>query len=105
MSQKINIDKWDPSQDGALNEGNMKRKLEKQGYRYIMYTFNPGTDFPDHTHAVSKKDAVLTGRFEFGMYGHTVVLEPGDMVEVPKNTVHNARVVGREDVVFFDATK
>ena len=102
---KINIERWDPARDGDLTESNMKRKLEKQGYNYIKYTFSPGTDFPDHTHSVSKKDSILTGRFEFVMYGETVVLEPGDMVEVPKNTVHNARVVGKENVVFFDATK
>lgn len=105
MSLKLKIEKWDERTDGDLTESNMKRKLEKQGYKYIMYTFSPGTDFPDHTHDVSKKDAILTGRFEFGMYGKTVVLEPGDMVLVPKNTVHNARVIGKEDVVFFDSTK
>ncbi|PVD33013.1 hypothetical protein C0Q70_08461 [Pomacea canaliculata] len=102
---KINIEKWDTAVDGELTESNMKRKLEKQGYKYIMYIFSPGTDFPDHTHSVSKKDSILTGRFQFGMYDQIVVLEPGDMVEVPKNTVHNAQVVGRENVVFFDATK
>ncbi|KAK7087472.1 hypothetical protein V1264_021519 [Littorina saxatilis] len=101
----MNIERWDQAKDGELTESNMKRKLEKQGYNYIMYTFSPGTDFPDHTHTVSKKDSILTGRFQFAMHGETVVLQPGDMVEVPKNTVHNARVVGKENVVFFDATK
>jgi len=101
----IKVEKWDSLQDGELTEANMKRKLKKQGYNYTMYTFTPGTDFPDHTHAVSKKDSILTGRFRFAMHGQTIVMEPGDMVEVPKNTVHNASVVGKENVVFFDATK
>ena len=102
---KINIEKWDPARDGELTESNMKRKLENQGYNCIQYTFSPGTEFPDHTHAESNKDSILTGRFEFVMYGEKVVLEPGDMVEVPKNTVHNARVIGEEDAVVFGATK
>ncbi|XP_076452774.1 uncharacterized protein LOC143288306 isoform X2 [Babylonia areolata] len=101
---RLTVEKWDTAKDGPLSEDSLKRKLEKQGYKYMCYTFCPGTDFPDHTHSVSKKDAILTGRFEFGMYGQTVVLEPGDMVEVPSNTVHNARVLGTEQVVFFDAT-
>ena len=105
LFQAMNVEKWDSSRDGDLTISNMEKKLEKQGYKYTKYTFPPGTDFPDHTHDISKKDAIMTGRFEFQMYGEMVVMEPGDMVEVPKNTVHNARVVGNENVVFLDATK
>ena len=39
------------------------------------------------------------------MYGKTVILDPGDTIEVPKNTVHSAEVVGTENVTFFDSTK
>ena len=101
---KIQIEPWNESVDGSLCAENMKKKLRKQGYHCTMYTFSPGTDFPDHTHSISKKDSIITGRFQFTMFGETVVLKPGDMVDVPKNTVHNARVVGNENVVFFDAT-
>ncbi|KAL8599970.1 hypothetical protein ACOMHN_038969 [Nucella lapillus] len=101
----LKVEKWDPAKDGILNEESLTRKLKKQGYNYTKYTFSPGVNFPDHTHSVSKKDAILMGKFEFGMYGQTVILEPGDMVEVPQNAVHNAKVVGNENVVFFDSTK
>ncbi|KAK6184542.1 hypothetical protein SNE40_006994 [Patella caerulea] len=102
---RIQIEKWDAAKDGDMNEENMKRKLKSQGYNYIVYEFSPGTDFPDHTHPMSKKDSIISGEFEFSMYGETVILTPGDMVEVPSNTVHNARVVGSKSVKFFDATK
>lgn len=102
---KIQIEPWNEGVDGALSAENMKMKLKSQGYHCTMYTFSPGTDFPDHTHPISKKDSIISGRFEFTMYGETVVLKPGEMVVVPKDTVHNARVVGNEKVVFFDATK
>ncbi|KAL5017326.1 hypothetical protein ScPMuIL_006915 [Solemya velum] len=105
MGEKLNIEKWNIAVDGALTEENMKKKLKSQGYNYTMYSFCPGTDFPDHTHSYSKKDSIISGRFRFSMYGVTVILEPGDMMEVPKNTVHNASVVGSETVIFFDATK
>lgn len=39
------------------------------------------------------------------MDGEEVVLEPGEMIIVPQNKVHYARVVGNKDVVFFDASK
>lgn len=105
MTSKIKIEKWNESADGKLSVKSMEDKLHRQGFKCMMYEFCPGTNFPDHTHSVSKKDSIVTGRFQFTMYGETVVLQPGDMVEVPKHTVHNAKVVGNESVVFFDATK
>lgn len=102
---KIQIEHWNEGADGRLSVENMEKKLKKQGYRCMMYEFSPGTNFPDHTHGISKKDSIVTGQFQFTMFGETVVLKPGDMVDVPKDTVHNAKVVGNESVTFFDATK
>ena len=95
----------EPETDGPLNEASMRRKLKSQGYSCIKYTFPPGTDFPDHTHNVSKKDSIIAGQFRFAMKGREVILQPGDMIEVPAGVVHNASVIGSESVVFFDATK
>lgn len=39
------------------------------------------------------------------MHGRTVVLQPGDTIEVPRDTVHSAEVLGSDPVVFFDSTK
>lgn len=105
MDSKIKVERWNPESDGLLCVENMERKLRKQGYDFTQYEFPPGTNFPDHTHAISKKDSIVSGRFQFSMFGETVVLQPGDMVEVPKNTVHNAKVVGDSNVVFYDATR
>lgn len=103
--QKIHIEKWNSDVDGELNAENMEKKLHLQGYNFTQYCFAPGTNFPDHTHEVSKKDAIISGQFQFGMYGQTVILEPGDIVEVPRRTVHNACVVGKQSVTFYDSTK
>ncbi|KAH3777506.1 hypothetical protein DPMN_178953 [Dreissena polymorpha] len=91
--------------DGPLTIENMEKKLCKLGYTCTMYKFPPGTNFPDHTHSITKKDSILMGKFQFSMYGETVVMQPGDMIEVPKNTVHSAKVVGNETVTFFDASQ
>lgn len=99
------IEHWDKDKDGELSADNMRKKLKNQGYNCTQYTFPPGTTFPDHTHDVNKKDAIVSGLFKFTMYGKEVVLKPGDTIEVPRNTVHNAEVVGTENVLFFDSTK
>ncbi|PAA46925.1 hypothetical protein BOX15_Mlig020256g1, partial [Macrostomum lignano] len=104
-SRSLNVFKWDASSDGPLSSEAMQRKLRSLGYSSCRYTFGPGTVFPDHTHPVDKMDAIVSGRFLFRMFGEEVVLEPGDRVLVPKDTVHYAEVVGSQDVVFFDSTK
>ncbi|KAH9503936.1 hypothetical protein Btru_064199 [Bulinus truncatus] len=105
MEMKINLIKWNKSTDGALNDDNMRRKLKSLGYQSTMYIFSPGTDFPDHTHSMTKLDAITSGKFFLSMHGQNVIMEPGDIIEVPKNVVHNAHVVGSEDVTFFDSVK
>lgn len=103
--KSINLLKWDEKADGKLNDTNMAKKLKNMGYHCIKYTFPPGTDFPDHTHNVTKMDAITCGQFFVSMHGESVVMKPGDIVEVPKQVVHNAHVVGSDSVTFFDSTK
>lgn len=102
---ELKVEHWNTEKDGPLNEKTMSNKLKSQGYSCTKYSFPPGTDFPDHTHSVSKKDSIISGQFRFAMLGKEVILQPGDMVVVPAGVVHNASVVGKESVIFFDATK
>jgi len=79
------------------------RYLQSLGYNCTQYTYPPGTCFPEHTHEVDKIDAVIQGRFEITIQGESVLLKPGDYIEVPKHTLHSARVIGDESVVSIDA--
>ena len=67
--------------------------------------YEPGTVFPDHKHDVDKIDAVLSGRFRLVVRGHMKVLGPGEWIEIPRGTIHNASVMGDEPVVSLDAVK
>lgn len=98
------VQKWD-SAWGRLSEAAMRERLEAEGYSVSRYVYPPGTYFPAHTHGVDKKDTVMRGRFRIGAEGKEVVLEAGDMIEIPAGTVHTAEVVGKESVVSFDATR
>ncbi|VDL61890.1 unnamed protein product [Hymenolepis diminuta] len=101
----LQITHWNEKKDGIFSEDKMIALLEKEGFTVIPYTFSPGTDFPDHTHIVDKKDGITAGKFSFTMHGKTVVLSAGDTIFVPKNTVHSAHVFGDEDVGFLDASR
>ncbi|OFV99762.1 MAG: hypothetical protein A3H28_07525 [Acidobacteria bacterium RIFCSPLOWO2_02_FULL_61_28] len=83
----------------------MRQRLEAEGYAVSKYHYNPGTYFPPHTHAVHKKDTVLRGRLKIGWDSSSVILEPGDMIEIPAGFSHSAEVVGEETVVSLDATR
>ena len=99
------VDHWRPATDGPLTEAALRRKLEQRGYRVTRYVYPPGTTFPDHTHTVDKLDAVLSGRFRLRMQGQELLLAAGDVLAVPRGTVHNAEVVGSEPVVSLDAVR
>ena len=48
---------------------------------------------------------VSTAQLSLALTLAQVVLEPGDMLEVPAGLQHFAKVVGSEPVEFFDASK
>ena len=96
--------RWN-SADGPLTEAALRAKLESFGYRVARYVYHPGTVFPDHKHDVDKIDAVLSGRFRLVVRGHMRVLGPGEWLEIPRGTLHNAAVMGDEPVMTLDAVR
>jgi quercetin dioxygenase-like cupin family protein len=102
---KMAVRRWNVAADGEPSEAALRAKLTALGYRVARYVYDPGTVFPDHSHAVDKIDAVVSGRFRLVVSGHLAVLGPGDWVEVPQGAVHSATVVGDEPVVSLDAIK
>lgn len=101
---ELKVIHWDNAW-GPLTERTMEQRLAQEGYSVSKYHYPPGTYFPPHTHAVDKKDTVLRGRLKIGWEGGAVILERGDMIEIPAGTSHSAEVVGPETVVSLDATK
>ena len=99
-----NIEHWDKKW-GDLNERNMRKVIESRGYNVVKYVYPPGSYFPDHKHAFDKMDTVLNGKFKIEALGKKFVLEAGDLLHVPAGLVHNAEVLGDEDVVSLDASK
>lgn len=100
----MEIEPWNDDL-GELNERNLKRRLEAEGYHVSRYDYPPGTCFPDHKHAFDKKDAVVKGRFLIRAKGREFLLGPGDALAVPAGTIHSAEVIGSETVVSLDASK
>lgn len=83
----------------------MRRRLEGMGYVVNRYVYPPGTRFPPHRHAVDKIDGVVSGCFRMRMFGRTLDLRPGDMLQVPAGALHEAEVLGDQPVVSLDAVR
>lgn len=100
----VQVEHWDPAW-GPLSVSNMRLRLEQEGYRVTCYHYPPGTFFSEHTHDIDKKDTVLRGRLKIGTDDGEVILEAGDMIEIPSGVSHTAEVVGDETVISLDATR
>lgn len=101
----MNVYQWNTKIDGPLTEAGLINKLELMGYHCTRYTYPKGTFFPDHSHHADKIDAILKGCFKISMGNESAVLNAGDYVLVPRETIHNAEVIGDESVVSIDAVK
>ena len=101
----MEVEKWDEKQWGKPTEENINRKLEFQGYSVSRYVYPSRTIFPDHSHSVDKKDAIVSGKFKIEAEGKAFLLEAGDMLAVPAGTLHNAKVIGSDPVVSLDAVR
>lgn len=102
---EVQVHHWNTEIDGPLNEENMTKKINSQGFSCAKYTFPIGTAFPNHTHDVLKKDGILAGQFKFATSENEFILQAGDILDIPVGLMHNESVVGSDEVIFFDATK
>lgn len=100
---EIRFERW-PKADGPLSEKRMMRLLEFEGYDVLVYTYRPGTVFPEHEHARPKCDGVVAGVLRVTVGEEAWDLGPGDRIYLPPATRHRAEVVGRETVVSLDGT-
>ena len=99
----VRVERW-PRGDGEPNEKRMMRALELEGYDVLVYTYRPGTVFPEHDHPRAKCDAVVEGVLRVTVDGKDYDLGAGDRIYLPANTRHAASVVGTATVVSLDGT-
>jgi quercetin dioxygenase-like cupin family protein len=100
---EIRFERW-PRADGPTSEKRMMRLLEFEGYDVLVYTYRPGTVFPEHEHARPKCDGVVAGVLRVTVGEAAWDLGPGDRIYLPAGTRHCAQVVGSETVVSLDGT-
>ena len=64
--------------------------------------FAAGSVLPEHKHPHEQITTIITGKMEMTVGRQTQLLQPGDVVTVPPNILHSAKVVG-EEAIAIDA--
>ena len=102
---ELKVEHWDSEKDGEFNEENMAKKLKLQGYSCEKKSFPCGAVSPSHSHDATKKDAILSGQLKFTTSGREVILQPGDILDIPIGMIHIEAVIGNDTLILYDATK
>ena len=79
-------------------------RLEREGLRPTRWANGPGDRYATHEHGYDKVIVVERGSIRFGLpaTGAAVDLAPGDRLELPAGTAHDA-IVGGDGVACLEA--
>ncbi|MEO8167561.1 MAG: cupin domain-containing protein [bacterium] len=79
--------------------------LKGEGLEWELYADAPGTRYGRHKHDFDDFLVIVQGQMKLGMERGQWILKPGDRIDLPKNTVHWAEMVGKEEVQYLSAAK
>lgn len=72
------------------NSSDLEAQLRRQGYSLFSWEDRPGAYYSPHSHEHDEFIVVLSGSIKFTIAGRDYLLEPGDMLTLPAETVHSA---------------
>lgn len=99
----IQIEKW--SEHSVPDAGELKRRLQGEGYSVFQWSDAPGTKYGPHAHAEDQSHWIVSGELELRVGHETYTLRAGDRDFLPANTIHSAFVPGGEPVVYLIGAK
>ncbi|MGE5072365.1 MAG: cupin domain-containing protein [Anaerolineae bacterium] len=98
----VKVTRWSSAE--PLTEAALKAILQAEGLGFYAWSNGPHDVYAAHSHEYSKVIYCLSGSITFGSPGEDrqVTLYPGDRLDLPAGTVHDA-VVGSQGVVCLEA--
>jgi quercetin dioxygenase-like cupin family protein len=71
----------------------LEERLREEGFSNIfVWQDRPNAFYPDHTHPGVTAHIVLEGEITVTCHGVTKTYKAGDRLDVPKETVHSAKI-------------
>ncbi len=88
----------------APTESTLTRLCAEQGLQPYSWSNGPHDTYPAHSHSYAKVIYVVRGSITFGLpeLNQQLTLQPGDRLDLPAGTVHDA-VVGPQGVTCLEA--
>lgn len=99
----MRVERW--SEGRAPDARELKRRLEADGYDAFEWSDPPGRTYAPHAHGEDQSHWIVRGALALTVDGREYVLAAGDRDFLPAGTVHAARVVGDEPVVYLIGAK
>ena len=99
----MHVDRWS---DAAVPDAReLRRRLESEGFSVFQWSDPPGRVYPPHAHGDNQSHWIVRGSMALTVDGEEYILGPGDRDYLPAGTVHSARVVSPEPVVYLIVAK
>ena len=99
----IDVEKW--SNPTPPDAGELKERLQSEGYSVFQWSDAPGTKYGPHAHAEDQSHWIVSGELELRVGHETYTLRAGDRDFLPANTIHSAFVPGDEPVTYLIGAK
>ena len=101
---KYKVERW--NKNGEPDASQLSRILEAEGYSVYQWQDSPGAFYPNHQHGTDQSHWIISGALELTIENvGTFTLESGDRDFMSAKTVHSARVVSDEPVVYLIGEK
>ncbi len=104
-AQTINIEHWDPQNEGVLTLESLRHKLAIRGYDGHPKRFKPGEAGRERRIILDSIEAVIEGTLQVMFEGEARTLRPGDCLYLPKGTVAREEVLGGTAVLCLQGTR
>jgi mannose-6-phosphate isomerase-like protein (cupin superfamily) len=101
MADSIKVTSWPDENIPSRDE--LQRLMTDEGLSPYAWSNGPHDVYAAHTHSYDKVIYVVSGSITFGLpdLERNVTLFPGDRLDLPKGTTHDA-LVGKEGVVCLE---
>lgn len=92
--------------EGAPDEERLRGALRDEGLSPTTFSMAPGETYAFHEHDHDEVRWVVHGSVRFGLEGGSaLVLGPGDRLDLPARTRHDARTLGRSTCTMVSAER
>jgi len=99
----MRVERW--AEAAAPDARELRRRMEADGYDVFEWSDPPGRTYAPHAHAEDQSHWIVRGRLAITVDGREYVLGAGDRDFMRAGTVHAARVVGDDAVVYLIGAK